>query len=273
LDALSRIVTVLFDVLLVPFGRHRLAALLVLSVVSGAALALLFRATSNQAAIRRARDVFKARVLEMRLYPDDFVLITRALLGALASQLTYLRVAFKPILIVLVAALPLFFQMEARFAPAPLAAGDRPLVTATLKEGLDPREVPAALAGTGGVSVEPLPVRVPATREIVWRTSIAAAPQASLQLTVFDRPYTIPLTVSAGTGVVGEKRTAHAFGDALLHPGLAPIPDDSPVAALHVTYADATYRVFGRTMGWLSLFLIGTLVGAVLPAWVLRIQL
>ncbi|HEU4364969.1 MAG TPA: hypothetical protein VFT13_05830 [Candidatus Krumholzibacteria bacterium] len=271
--ALSRILSLLFDGLLLPFGSHRLAALLVASAVAGAALALLFRATSDQARIRRARDVFKARVLEMRIYPDDFVLISRALLGALGSQATYLRVALKPILIVLIVALPVFFQMEARFAPAPVRAGGHTLVTVTLKEGLDPRSVPAALSGTGDVRVDPRAVRVPATREIVWRAEIAGTNQPALALTVFDRPYEFALGTARGTGVIGRSRAAHGFADPLIHPGLPVIPDDSPVAAVRIGYGDASYRFLGRQMGWLAVFLIGSFVGAVLPAWLLRIQL
>jgi predicted small integral membrane protein len=269
----SRILTLLFDGLLLPFGTHRLAGLLVVSALSGAALALLFRATSDQARIRRARDVFKARVLEMRLYPDDFVLISRALFGALASQLTYLRIALKPILVVLVVAIPMFLQLEARFAPAPLLPGNRALVTATLKEGLDANAIPAALTGDGGIQVDPLPVRVPATREIVWRTSLAEAGDAPLTLTVYDRPYRFDVSGKPGTSVIGRNRAAHGFLDPLLHPGLPSIPADSPVAALRIGYPDDSYHLFGRRMSWLVVFLIGSFVGALLPAWFLRIQL
>ncbi len=269
----SRIITLVFDGLLLPFGTHRLAGLLVVSALCGAILALLFRATSDQARIRRARDIFKARVLEMRIYPDDIVLITRALLGALAAQLTYLRVALKPILVVLVVAIPMFLQLEARFAVAPLRPGDRTLVTATLKEGLDARTIPADLQSAGGMRVDPSPLRVPATREIVWRTALAESGDAALTLTLYDRPYHFDVHASNGTGVVGRSRTAHGFADPLLHPGLPPVPADSPVAALRVTYPDDSYHLFGRRMGWLSVFLIGSFVGAVLPAWFLRIQL
>ncbi|MCI0453198.1 MAG: hypothetical protein L0Z51_12590, partial [Candidatus Latescibacteria bacterium] len=143
MDSIARLITLLFDALVLPFGRHRALALVVVSILSGAAFALVFRATSKPDRIRRARSRFQARVLEMRLYPDDVVLLTRALLGALATQLDYFRAAGKPILIVLVLALPVYFQLESRFAARPLRANERALVTATLKPGLDARAVPA----------------------------------------------------------------------------------------------------------------------------------
>jgi hypothetical protein len=262
-----------FDGLVLPFGTHRLAALLFVSALTGALLALLFRATSNQDGIRRSRNIFKARVLEMRIYPDDAVLIARALGGALAAQGNYLRVALKPILIVLVVALPIFFQLEARYAPAPLRAGERTLVTVTLKEGLDPLGVPATLAGTDGIRVEPGPLRIPATREVVWRADVSGKHDEKLTATVYDLAYVFGARASQTSRVIGESRTAHAFADALIHPGLPPIPADSPIARVQIRYADASYHLFGHPMGWLAVFLIGSFVGAVIPSMILRIQL
>src|SRR5262245_66341456 len=94
--ALTGIITKVVDVMLMPFGSHRVAGLIVFSMLTGAALTLLYRALADENAIRRTRDVFKARVLEMRLYPDDMVLIFRALGGAIAEPGSYLKVAANP---------------------------------------------------------------------------------------------------------------------------------------------------------------------------------
>jgi hypothetical protein len=269
----TRMITLLFDGLLLPFGSQRLLALLVMSALTGALLALLFKTTSDQQKIRRSRDRFKARVLEMRLYPDDIVLITRAFWGAIASQGTYLRVALKPILIVLVVAVPVFIQLEARFAHAPLSPGEQALVTATLKPGLDPTDTPATLTADHALAVEAAPLRVPATREIVWRMNVAERADAALTVRVLEKPYRFPVSTERNTRVIGRERAAHGVIDALIHPGLPPVPGDSPVASVRVSYPEDSYRLFGANMNWLVVFLIGSFVGAVLPAWILRIQL
>lgn len=269
---LSRIFTLLFDGLVAPFGSHRTAALVVLSLVSGAALALLYKATSDQERIKRAREVFKARILEMRLYPDDIVLITRALWGAIASQGTYLRIALKPIVIVLVVALPLFFQLEARFAPAPITPQERFLVTTTLAPGMDVRGGEVSLKASDGLAVDPKPVRALASREIVWRVTAHDHGDQSLTLSAFGSTYRIPVVTTARAGTIGTRRS-RSFADALLHPGLPPIPRNSPIAAVHIGYADDDYTVLGHRGGWLAVFLVASLVGAILPAWVFRIQM
>jgi hypothetical protein len=272
-DSIARLITLIFDALVLPFGRHRAAALVVLSIASGVVFALAFRATSKPDRIKRARSRFQARVLEMRLYPDDVVLLTRALLGALATQIDYFRAAGKPILIVLVLALPVYFQLESRFARRPLRASERALVTATLKPGLDARAVPADLAGSDGLSVDPRSLRVRASREIVWRVEAKAAAVHELSARVYDVAYRFPVQGTSSGRALGRERSAGHVWDAFVHAGLPSIPDNSAIESVRVSYPEARYRSFGMDWNWLGVFLAGTLAGAVIPAVLLRIQM
>jgi hypothetical protein len=45
------------------------------------------------------------------------------------------------------------------------------------------------------------------------------------------------------------------------------------VEGVRVRYPDAHYRLLGVGMNWLAVFLVGTLVGAILPARLMRIHL
>ena len=58
-----------------------------------------------------------------------------------------------------------------------------------------------------------------------------------------------------------------------MHAGLSSLPAQSALASIRVTYPEASYRVLGLRLGWLGVFLLGSLVGAVVPAWLLRIQM
>jgi len=55
--------------------------------------------------------------------------------------------------------------------------------------------------------------------------------------------------------------------------GLPRIGNDSPLEAVSVAYPSASYTVFGARMSWLLLFALGTLVGASIPAMLLRVAL
>ena len=272
-DSIARLITIFFDALVFPFGMHHVAALVALSIGSGAVFALVFRAASNPVSIRRARNRFQARVLEMRLYPDDVVLLLRALGGALTTQLEYFRAAGKPILLVAVLALPAFFQIESRFAGRPLHANERTLVTATLKPGLDARVVPATLGPSDGLAVDPRPVRVRDTREIVWRVEATDAGMHEISARVYDKDYRFWVRAEPSARALGSERHAGRGWDSFVHAGLPSIPDDSAIESIRVSYPEASYRVMGARLGWLSVFLAGSLVGAVIPAWILRIQM
>lgn len=273
MDLLARLITLLFDVLVLPFGGHRAAALVALSIGSGAVFALVFRAASRPDSIRRARNRFQARVLEMRLYPDDLVLLVRALGGALATQFEYFRAAGKPILLLALLALPAFFQIESRFAGRPLNPNERTLVTATLKPGLDVRAVPATLGSSDGLAVDPRPLRVRATREIVWRIETKDVGVHELTARVYDHDYRFLLQAKPGHRALGSERRAGHGWDSFVHAGLPSIPEASPIESIRVSYPDASYRVLGVRLGWLAVFLAGSLLGAVIPAWILRIQM
>jgi hypothetical protein len=270
---LARIVTLAFDALVAPFGPHRLAALLTVSALGGAALALVFRATTKQAAIARSREVFKARILEMRLYPDDIVLITRALWGALAAQGAYLKHAAPGIVAAVVLAAPLFVQLEQRFAARALPAGSRTLVTATLADGVDPRTAGASLSGPAATEVDARSLRVRASREVVWVVDVRESGRHEMELKVGTQAYRFPLEAKESCRPIGRRRSASSWIDAGTQLGLPRIDAGGSVEGVRIHYPADHYRLLGVGMNWLAVFLLGTLVGAILPARLMRIHL
>jgi hypothetical protein len=272
--AFTLVFTRLFDLLVAPFGSHRVAGLIALSLLMGAGLTFLYRATADAPRIRRTRDLFKARVLEMRIYPDDFVLITRALGGALAAQGAYLRAAARPILIVAVVAIPVYFQIESRYAHAPLIPGASTIITARLKPGLDVRSVPTSLANHEQVRVDPRSVRSPSSREVAWRVEVLATGRRdTVHLTAFDNTYKFALATRPDNRAIGNERQAHSAMGAITDIGLPSIPNDSALDRVTVEYPDARYHVLGMSLSWITVFLAATLAGALVPAVLLKVAL
>ncbi len=274
--AFSGILTALFDVLARPLGGHRGAALAAVSTLVGVVLIALFRVASNPARIRRARDLVAARILEIRLYADDPVLVLRALGGVLTANLGYLRAALRPILVLAVVAGLAWIQLEARYAVRPLRAGDEVLVTARLRPGLDPRRLAVRARATGGATIAAGPVRVPAERAVVWRLRLDAVPAASadagtepaapaLRLEALDTSWTIPLVTRADHRVIARHRDTTTRLDVLLHPGLPAPPRAMPVASVDVAYPQARYAVAGHRLHWIVVFLVSTTIGALVP--------
>jgi len=269
--AFSNMITTMFDLLVVPFGDHRTAALVGLSLLCGVAMIFIFKATSDQAAIKRARDLFKARILEMRLYQDDLVLIFKALWGAIASNGAYLRVSLKPILVLVAFVIVVFVQLDERYGVAPLETGGTTLLTVTMSEGADVMTVPTTVEPPEGVILDAAPVRAPATGEISWRLRIQSAGEHVVRIQAYEGVYELPVTVEPRNQTIGRQRTRSA-ANAFLHPGLPTLPRNAPIDAVRLTYPSASYSLFGWRTHWIVVFILCSFVGALIPKFIFNIE-
>src|SRR6476661_9582142 len=77
-----------------------------ISLVIGFLMVIVFRYTSDQKAIGRAKDRLKAHLLAVRLFQDQLPVVMRAYGHILRGTGSYLRLAFTPFLI---AILPITF--------------------------------------------------------------------------------------------------------------------------------------------------------------------
>lgn len=271
---LSHILTAMLDVLVVPFGDHRDAALLGVSLVSGVLLIFLFKAVSDQERVRRARDRVSARILEIRLYQDDPILVLRALGGVMTGNLGYLRSAFKPIVILAVVAIAFYIQLDARYGRGPLDPGQHTVVGVTLGEGLDVNSVGVrARVDGGGATIDAPPVRVAAEGAVYFRVRIGGPGDPVLALSAMDTEVRVPLVTTRSNAPIGHHRRARSGSDVLLHPGLAELPKDSPIAAIDVDYPRVQYSVLGWHTHWIVVFLIGSMVGALIPKFLFGIEI
>jgi len=269
--ALANPVTGAFDLLLAPFGGHAAAALAVVSLLCGVATILIFKATSNQAAIRRARDRITAHILEMRIYQDDLVLILDALGATLASNLRYLRVIALPLVVIGVLVAIVFTQLDARFARAPIRVGDATLVTVTCPPGVDVMNTPASLEAGEGAAVDAARVRVPARREVTWHVRAERTGTPALTVRVADTAYSFTLNTEGGTAAKGSVRSRSPWSG-VLHPGLPPLPGSGAIQRIEVRYPPARPPLLGWRTHWLVVFLAWSLVGALIPKVLLRIE-
>ena len=259
-----------FDRLLAPFGGHADLALAVVSLVCGALTMVIFKAASNQDAIRRTRARLMGHVLEMRIYQDDVVLILGALGATLAANLRYLRLVAWPILIVALVVGVAVMQIDARFGRSRLRAEEAAMVTVTYRPGVDVMSEGTRLEGAGG-AVEMARVRVPARREVGWRVQVQEPLAPTVTLHANDATYRFALATGPGTGLVGDQRSRSALSE-FLHPGLPRLSNDVPIERVDVRYPPARHRLLGWSTHWLVVFAAWSLLGALIPKLLLRIE-
>jgi len=269
----SNVLTAIFDVLVLPFGSNRTAALWGISLATGVVLIFLFKVTSNQDRIKATRDAFSARILEMRIYQDDLGLILKALAAALWSNVAYLRASLVPILVLLVVALPVFVQLDERYGRTNLEPGETTLLTVTLKDGVDPMTTPIRADGGSAVTLDAPPVRVEDRREVNWRVRADSAGVHPFTVTVYDTPYEFPIVVAKSNRSIGYTRHANSHADALFHPGLPVIPKNSALQSVHLEYPTRDYSLVFWQSPWWLVFIVVVSVGALVPKFLFRIQI
>src|SRR6201997_526990 len=101
-----------------------------ISVVVGLLMVLVFSYTSDQKAIHTAKDRLKAHLLALRLFQDQIQIVLRSYARIVLATGHYLRLAFKPLLLVIVPMTFLIVELDRYLGSAPLSAGQPFLVEA-----------------------------------------------------------------------------------------------------------------------------------------------
>ena len=224
MEFISRIITLILDLLVRPFGpeRHTLG-LVWLSLLSGAGMALVFRATTDPLKIRAAKNRFRSYIYEMRIYQDSLRAVSVAFYQSLWSNVLYIRAVLPPLLILVIPMILVIAQLDARYGARHLTAGGTTVITLQLKEGADTRGTGVGLTSGPGAAVDAGPVRIPGANEISWRVRVEEKGTHEVALSIDERQYTFRLVAESSHRWIGRSRGARPF-EALLHPGMPPFP-------------------------------------------------
>lgn len=244
MNTFNRISSAIFDLILdLPPGDHvPWFDLIVWPVLGGIVALIVYKYTSNQDGITRAKGQIKMRLVEIRLFSHDIGMVVKATGHILWNNGKYLGLNIVPMLVMFVPIMSMLVQLEARYAFDPVPVGTEQLLELTL----DPEhntvpvtdvrlELPAGVAQVGP------PVRTP-EGEIYWRLRSEAAGDHVLRIHVGDT------VVEKGLAVGGEPRKVPIMRtkslDALLYPAEAGLPGDSPVYDVRIGYPE-------RELAWL----------------------
>jgi hypothetical protein len=274
MDVVAKMISGFFDILLLPFGKaHHTLGLVWLSLLTGAGMAFVFKWTSNDKAIRRAKDRLKGRILEMRIYQDDPTLIVKAFGGTLRSNVVYLGTFLRPFAVLIVPVAIVFMQMDERYGRANLPESSTTVLSVQLREGFDPFQTSVTLDITGGVVRDSNPVRVSETREIDWRLRVARPGTSQATLIAGGASYTVPIVAETNYRMIGRERNASSFMEALVHPALPAIPKGSPFQRVQVTYPSSAYPLLIWHVHWIVIFLVYSFLAALALKFIIKFEI
>ena len=236
------------------------AAMIAVSLLTGVLMLLIFKTTSNQAAILRTKNLIKAHLLELRLYKHNFGQTMKSQGGILLANGRYLGHAIRPMLVMLVPILLLLLQLDLRFGARSLRVGETVLVKVKLDPEAAPVRTPVALEASAGLIVETPPLRIDKQsegedNEINWRVRASAAGFHELKFVLDGGSFSESVAVERAplTAIVPLRLRSRGLA-ALGHPGGTALPGGLPVAAVEVAYPADRLSLFGWRMHWLVAF-------------------
>jgi len=263
MSIVNALLTGFFDGLLYPFRElPELVGLLVVSVLTAIGLLLIFKATSNQKGIAAVKRRIHAGVFEIRLFNDDFRAILRAQREILRHNLTYLRLSIIPMLWTIPPLILVLVHLQFHYGYGGLRSGTRAIVkvelnssTATdLSKSFSKPDV--QLETSPGLRVDSPPVWIPSLREMAWRIAVDEAGDYRVKILMNGETFT--KTVRVSTAVVRRSpiRLQKGFVNQLLYPAEDPLPNDSAIKSISVTYPENDIGVFGLDLHWIVVYFV-----------------
>ena len=274
MDLLIKITTALGDLVFAALSfLSPAAALIVLSLIVGAVMLLVWRYTSNQAAIADVRKQIAANVLATRLFKDNLAVTFRAQRQIIWQALRLLGHAIKPTLIMLIPFTLIMSQigLHYEFRPAPVG---KPIgVTVKVKPGQSVEGAADKLQLADGLACNSRdPCRAEALNTIDWRITPARPGNFELKIGDAAQPITIPL--HAGDDFVRlSKVRGDPWLDRLLYSAEPAIPSDSIIDSITIHYPARTTPIFGVHLHWLITLLILSILFALILKPILKVHM
>ena len=246
------------SVLLSNGGNAALWLVLGVSVVVGLLMVVVFRYTSDQKAIGRAKDALKAHLLAVRLFQDQLPVVLGAYVKILAGTGRYLRLAFTPFLVAIIPMTFLLVQMDRYLGWMPLTTSQNFLLEAQADtpEVLDRME----LRLPDGLAISAPAVHIPDEKIVVWRLVAKWPGQYDVDVVAGGQAAGKHIVVASAMERISPVRLRGNFWGRMFSSAEPAIENSSAVRAISVNYSERTIPLFSMEWNWLVLFFIVSLI-------------
>lgn len=237
-------------------------SMIVVSLLTGMLMLSIFRLTSNQEGIKKAKNKIKAHILELRLFQDNLGISLRSQGKILTTNLKYLSHTAKPMLIMIVPLVLVLIQLNFRFAYLPFQTGQQALVKVILKPDLNPSETAVELTPlSAGIVVETPGIRIDEEREIDWRIRITG--EGRHEFAIESGGEKVIKRIDAGgksLRTLSPIKVGAGFLDQLFYPAEKPMASTLPFQSVTITYPERKMNLFGWKMHWIIAYFFLSMV-------------
>lgn len=265
----------IFDLIFYPFrNMSPWAGMIFVSFLTGLLMLFVFRYTSNQKGIKTVKNKIKAHLLELRLFKDSLSTSFKAQGHILRLNLRYITYSAKPMLVMILPTILILIQLNFWFAYSPLSPGQAAICKVKLKEGHSPMETNVTLKPSSGMMVETPPLRIEEDREIDWRFSLKKG--GFHLLTIAAGEQAVTKTVLVGGRLLNRISPVKVHNralDELLYPSEPPLPADSPIQSIEITYPPLRMEIFGWHIHWLVAFFVLSIIAGYALKGIFKVEI
>jgi len=254
--SLSNALSAAFSVVMAPFRSLPLTGMIVISVLTGILMLIIYKYTSNQDGITRAKNKIKANFLGIMLFKDSLKVLLQSIGRILTWNLVYMGHNLKPLAVMIVPVLLLLVQMNFWYGYRPIGVGEQVLVNVKTAPGVNLDETPVSMTSDNGVEIKTGGVRIPLTGEITWRVEGITPGDHTLTVKVGDYSEGKRLVVSDAPMLYRLAPLRHNgnFWDGIFYPGEKKL--DSGIRAIEVAYPTVEMNVFGWHLHWIIVYFV-----------------
>jgi uncharacterized membrane protein (DUF106 family) len=264
---LNQVSNTLTDWLLTPLAAESpWLGLMLTCLLAAALLVFLFHFSSNQHALRRARNQFVARILELLLFQHDFRINLSACNRILWANLTYLGAMFRPLLVAMVPMILIFIQLSCWFEQRPLRVGETAVFEIELDQSHPVDETIVDLTMPSIVRLDSAGVRSLATNEQAWRVRATDPGIATIEIQIDGQTELKQISVGNQLARISPVRTRASVWNSIMYPSEQPLAAAAPVSRIEVTYPERKLLLMGTEIHWavaatLLMLIFGLILG------------
>jgi hypothetical protein len=242
-----------------------------ISLVIALAMVIVFGHTSDQKAIHIAKDRLKAHLLALRLFQDQIHVVLRSYGRIVIATGHYLRLAFRPLVFVIVPMTFLIVQLDRYLGSAPLPAGQSFLIKVRMED-------PDALNETSlqlpdGLATTAPTVHVPSESEVAWRVVAATAGEYIVNVQVSGQTFSKQVVIGSGLRRLSSVRLRGQYWKRIFVSSEPSLPENKFVEAIEVQYPTRNIAFAGMEWNWMWLFFVLSLAAGFLFKSILGIEI
>lgn len=246
----------IFEIIFLPFRQASpWFGMILISLLTGLLMLFIFRHTSNQEGIRKAKNKIKAHLLELRLYKDNMRVSLKAYGHILLANLKYLSHSVKPMLVMIFPILLILIQLNLWFGYRSLDVGEEAVLKIRLEEAKNPLQAEITIEPPAGISVESPALRIEELREIDWRLRALDKGVHTITLRWENQSFSKQVAVGQNRlSKISALKAGPSFLDQMFNPGERPLPKNLGIQSVEVAYPAPGMNLFGWHIHWLIVF-------------------